>query len=392
MSPIDPACPVCGTGSAQKFYDLRDVPVHSVLLMRSAETARRIPRGDITLACCGQCFMIWNTSFDPGALSYNEEYEETQGFSPTFNRFHRELADYLVNRVGVREKKIVEIGCGKGEFLALLCELGAKEGVGYDPAFVPDRASGSAASRIRFVRENFPPSEPVEQADFYCCKMTLEHVSDPAGLIQALRLAIGDAPADVYFQVPAVERILRQVAFWDIYYEHCNYFSSRSLRHLFEVNGFRISDIHYAYDEQYIGLLARAVDGPIENNDPDCALGRLIHGFEEKAGRSIAAWNRFVNEGEKRVAIWGAGSKAVSLLSATAYPERISCLIDVNPYKQGSYLPGTGQRIESPDALRTNPPDTVVVMNPVYREEIGVDLQAMSIDCELITLELDLRI
>jgi hypothetical protein len=115
------------------FYELERVPVHSVLLLPTREEAITYPRGDIRLGFCRACGFISNTAFDPSLHEYSERYEETQGYSPTFNAFARRLAEHLIERYDLHGKDIIEIGCGKGEFITLLCDLGGNRGIGIDP-------------------------------------------------------------------------------------------------------------------------------------------------------------------------------------------------------------------------------------------------------------------
>jgi hypothetical protein len=124
-------CPNCGGSDVAVFYEVRNVPVHSVLLMPTREAALAYPRGDIKLGFCGDCTFVGNFAFDATAHSYSPQYEETQGFSPTFQAFHRKLAQSLIDNHDVRRKQVLEIGCGKGEFLSLLCDMGENSGVGF---------------------------------------------------------------------------------------------------------------------------------------------------------------------------------------------------------------------------------------------------------------------
>ena len=77
--------------------------------------------------------------------------------------------------------------------------------------------------------------------------------------------------------------------------------------------------------------------------------------------------------GSGPAAVWGGASKGVifSLLKARA-GQHISAVIDINPAKQGKYLPSTGLLVRSPsDALATLPKgSTIYVMNSNYIEEI----------------------
>jgi hypothetical protein len=141
-------CGCCGSTDMRVFYEVNGVPVHSVLLMPTFDSAVSYPRGNIRLACCSQCGFVSNVLFDQQFNDYNQQYEETQGFSPTFSAFHKRLVAQLTERYDIRNKQVVEIGCGKGEFLALICEAGQNQGIGFDPGYVPSRGHASANMRM----------------------------------------------------------------------------------------------------------------------------------------------------------------------------------------------------------------------------------------------------
>ena len=108
-------CPSCGTAEPAPFYRVDGAPVHSVLLMPTREIAVGFPRSDIELAVCASCGFISNLIFNPALHSYSGDYEETQGFSATFREFHRNLALSVIQKFDLHGKRIIEIGCGKGE-------------------------------------------------------------------------------------------------------------------------------------------------------------------------------------------------------------------------------------------------------------------------------------
>ena len=68
--------------------------------------------------------------------------------------------------------------------------------------------------------------------------------------------------------------------------------------------------------------------------------------------------------------MWGAGSKGVTFLNMIDSRYQIEYVIDINPRKHGKYIPGTGQKIVSPEFLREYIPDIVIVMNLIYENEI----------------------
>ena len=132
-------CPSCAAAEMEIFYTLENVPVHSVVLLKSKQDALNFPRGDIALGYCEHCDFVSNLLFDPAMQDYSHEYESTQAYSTTFVRFNSKLAEKLVDRYQMYGKRIIDIGCGQGEFLSMLCENGENTGIGFDPAYDPQR-------------------------------------------------------------------------------------------------------------------------------------------------------------------------------------------------------------------------------------------------------------
>jgi hypothetical protein len=395
LSPsIEFICPTCHTSGSSIFFYSRDVPVHSVVLLNSRTEAINFPTGDITLALCPTCGFIFNAVFNADLHDYSSNYEATQGFSPTFNAFHRQLATRLIEEYDLYGKQIIEIGCGQGEFLALLCDIGNNHGVGFDPAFDPARSENTTNEKITFIKDFYSESYAHHQADFVCCKMTLEHIRQTADFVSVVRRSIGDNPATVlFFQVPDVTRILRETAFWDIYYEHCSYFSPTSLAYLFQKSGFDVINLTTEYDDQYLMIEARPGNGQIKVSlDQDQALSELqneVADFVNNLQLKLAWWqNKLaeIKQQRQRVVIWGGGSKGVAFLTTLDIRDEIEYVVDINPHKHGAYIAGTGQEIVAPSFLQKYEPHIVIVMNPVYCDEIRQALKQMGIAAELIEM------
>ena len=179
--PDEHACLSCGSTDVEVFHQEAGVPVNSCLLLASEAEARAFPRGAIRLGFCHACGFIANTAFDQALAEYSTRYEETQGFSPRFQRFADDLAHRLVDRFDLHDKDILEIGCGKGEFLLRVCELGNNRGVGVDPSVVLDRVRGPAADRVSFIADLYRKQHADLPADFVICRHTLEHISEWPG-------------------------------------------------------------------------------------------------------------------------------------------------------------------------------------------------------------------
>ncbi|MFQ5750203.1 MAG: class I SAM-dependent methyltransferase, partial [Planctomycetota bacterium] len=362
-------------------------------LLPTRREAVDFPTGEIALAHCRACGFLFNAAFDPSRLEYSARYEETQGYSPTFRSWHEKLARDLIERYGLRRKKVVEIGCGKGEFLTLLCELGENEGTGFDPAYVPERNQSPARERVRFIRDFYSERYGDEQGDFLCCKMTLEHIQPAADFIRTVRRSLGEGGKTlVLFQVPDVERILEEIAFWDVYYEHCSYYSLGSLARLFRRSGFHVRGLAREFDGQYLMIEALPGNGtpspPVPGEDDAARIGELVARFARLLPGRLTAWRKRLAEfrsHDRRMVVWGSGSKGVSFLTTLGIREEVEFVVDINPHRQGNFMAGTGQEIVAPGFLQEYRPDVVVIMNPVYREEIAAELRRQDLRPEILT-------
>ncbi len=383
-------CPVCGTPDATAIFAMDSVPVNSVVLVHDEASAREFPTGQIELVACDRCGFAWNAAFDLDLVSYGEGYEATQAFSATFNSFHDRLALDMVERFGLEGRTVIEIGCGQGEFLNLLRQRGVASGTGFDPAFDPDRPDGDLVDEVEVIADVYDERYQDRSADFVICKMTLEHIPEVVNFLRTVRRSLDGSPdAPVVFQIPNLEKILDDTAFWDVYYEHCSYFSPSSLTYAFLEAGFSATRTWTDYDGQYLFIEALPTDRSDSLPPRDAALAERLDRFAQQADKAVADWSemleRWADEAAK-VVLWGGGSKAVAFLSALGIePAKdqgatsIAAAVDVNPYKWDTFLPGSGLPVVSPESLVDDPPDHVIVMNPIYSEEISSNLSDLGI-------------
>ncbi|MCP4329302.1 MAG: methyltransferase domain-containing protein [Alphaproteobacteria bacterium] len=332
--------------------------------------------------------MIWNSAFARDTLQYDASYESTQAYSETFSDFHRDLASRLVARLDLGGKHVVEIGCGQGEFLALLREEGIGRATGFDPASrVP------AGDGMEIHAKPFVAADLTGDVDFLCCKMTLEHIPDPFAFLRTVHDGLsGSRDPVVFFMVPNAARILAEGAFWDIYFEHVLYFTPETLTHVFRHAGFEVCANETEYGGQYCSVIARpspAADAEGLSESPSAGLADSADALGERVEKNIEAWASRLNTapaGAVRTVIWGGGSKTVAFLAALYGRIEIAGVVDINPLRQGTFLPRAGNQIIAPVALREISPDRVLVMNPVYETEIRAQLADLDLRPELLVL------
>lgn len=385
------ACPICGSDSSGSFFDMPGMPALCNQLFPAAESARAMPRGDITLSFCDRCGFVFNRAFDPGLVPYGAHYENSLHFSPSFQAYAESLARRLIERHAVRGRRVVEIACGNGEFLSLLCELGDNRGIGYDPSGVVERAAPGARDRLDIRTRFFQESDASEPADLICCRHALEHMEDPMSFLRMLRSGLRDRPETVlYFEVPNSTWILEEFDLWDLIYEHFGYFTRQSLKQAFTRAGFEALDVGEDFGRQFLWIEARAGAGEdaarVDLSELEATVSHFSRACQEKVQRWRDWLEELGSEGREAV-VWGAGSKGTTFMNLFRDAGALSRVVDVNPHKEGMYVSGTGHRIVHPDRLvEGGAPDFVLVMNPVYLQEIQETLKRLEIPSECLVV------
>ncbi|MEZ5165893.1 MAG: class I SAM-dependent methyltransferase [Acidimicrobiales bacterium] len=330
-----------------------------------------------------------NVAFDPTLVDYSIGYEDTQAHSPRFLEFATDVIGSLMARHDLRGARTLEVGCGKADFLRMVCRATGGPGIGIDPALAPGALDDEGLDLTLLARP-YGAGDHDLSADLVVCRHTLEHIPDVADFLTMMRTNLAANPDTVVFvEVPDTGRVLAEGAFWDVYYEHCSYFDADSLATLATRLGFDDVDVRLGFDEQYLLLEARVGTGPVRAEPTHAPDPDEVRGFAASVERSISDLRRrFATAAESghRIGLWGASSKAVSLLTMTEPGPEVPYAVDINPRKWGRHLAGTGLPVIGPDDIAARPVDEMLVLNPIYLEEIGRDLSARGLAITTTTL------
>jgi SAM-dependent methyltransferase len=364
------ACAACDATELRTLLSRSRVPVHQNRLAATAEEALRAPRGDLELACCVRCGLVFNRAFRPELLCYAPGYENDQTASPLFSAHVEERVHAMV-REGVRNQQVIEIGCGNGEFLRRLTREGANRGVGFDP--VAPSAVPWDGGAVRFEPRAFAGETLDPPPDVVVGRHVIEHVADPPALLELARRALGDDPGRrLYLETPGVEWMLETLAIWDFFYEHASYFGARSLANVLAVAGFRPLSLERVFGDQYLWTRA-APSAPQRPEPPPAEYFAALDSFVGREAGEISRWRDDVEAwgADGEVAVWGAGGKGATFLNLIdADRRRVSVVVDVHPLKQGRFIGGTGHPVVAPDRRHLGRVAHVVVMNPNYVAEV----------------------
>jgi len=380
-------CPICSCKNVEPFLTRKCVPIHQNMVIKNQESAKKSLRGDIELFVCSSCGFIYNNDFNSELLLYDNQYDNTQSCSPLFSKYLHERITHLVVDHETRNKKIIEIGCGKGQFLKELCKF-ENVGIGFDPSYSDIDDTNKNDNKICFKKQLFNESCNQFLVDVVICRHVIEHIPNPVHLLKTIKnTLINSSHVKIYFETPCVEWILNNRVIWDFFYEHCSYFNKNSLTTLFEISGFKVENIEHTFDGQYLWLEASIPQKRCKITKNSQQIKNISFDFFKKENEYINKWKIKIQKmlSIGKVAVWGAGAKGVTFVNLIdPNYEWIDCVVDLNPNKQGHYVSGTGHPIVSYQELVSRGVRTAILMNPNYYTENYNILNKEHINIELV--------
>lgn len=334
-----------------ELYRASGLPILQNRTFATAEQAQASASADIVLVQDSQSGLIFNQAFDASKLSYDVDYQNEQAHSVQFQQHLNDVEAILARHF--KDKSLIEVGCGKGYFLEMLRGLGYAI-TGIDPSYEGDNPDVIKAPFSR---------ELGMAADAIVLRHVLEHISHPVGFLA--EIAAANQGGQIYIEVPCFDWIIQHSAWFDVFYEHVNYFRLADLRAMFGT----VHEAGHLFGGQYLYIVADLSTlccTPAEAPQPLM----LPENFTASLDRAVQIIRGAPEQGS---AIWGASSKGViyslALQRAGVAVDRV---VDINPAKQGRYLPLSGVRVSSPqEAMDTLPEGAnLFVMNSNYLEEI----------------------
>ena len=330
------------------LYEANDFPVFQNRMYHSSKDAIASPKGDIRLVENLETGLVYNEAFRPELLVYDDNYQNEQAVSPLFQQHLNTITQIIKKNMG--QVDLVEVGCGKGFFLEMLLDRGF-EVTGFDPTYEGDNPE--------IKKHYFVPGLGIK-AKGIILRHVLEHIQDPVNFLTSLRDANGGSGL-IYIEVPCFDWICQKKAWFDVFYEHVNYFRISDFYRIFE----NVIESGKGFGEQYLYIIADLASlkiPKIDHKDRANFPSNFLATLQKQNGTNL-----------NRVAVWGGASKGVifSLLKSRT-GQSIKIVIDINPAKQGKYIAGTGLRVLSADEGLSKLPDgsMIYVMNSNYLKEI----------------------
>ncbi len=394
MQSSTPACPVCESKSTHAFYEHANVPCQDGYIWPTREAAINAPKGNIHLLYCADCTHIFNSQFDLSKFVFDDSYNISLHHSPTYQRFITDLTEDLVQRHQLQGKTVLEIGCGKADFLKGITIPFGNRGIGFDPTFVDANLTDDQRKSVTVYKRFYTPEDQSYVADFLTFRSMLQYFTNPREFINGFRGSVAKPHGVIYAEVPNSAHTFEQLCIWNIVYEHGCFYSPQSLATLFATSGYHVQKVFTCFvEDQNLGLEAGVTRSSKQYKiDPAAiaAFGETIERFVAEHRRKTAEWrsilDRLLSAG-KRVALWGAGARAISFCNLFGMTDQeLPYVVDINPHRQGRYLPLTLQKVVAPEHLLVDRPEVIIITNSGYAHEIRAQIATMGIKCETMVI------
>lgn len=339
----------------KEIYSVSQLPVFQNKMFHTESEAINCTRGDMVLVQDLETGLIFNQAFRPELMAYDADYQNEQAVSTVFKQHLLNVSEIIQKHF--HGNSLIEVGCGKGHFLEQLKSIGF-DIVGLDPTYEGTNSS--------VIREYFTPEVGLK-ADGIILRHVLEHVQDPVKFLFNLLVANG-GKGNIYIEVPCFDWISDHRAWFDIFYEHVNYFMLADFYRMFD----EVYDAGHTFNGQYLYVVANLATIKVPSFDIHEQFNFPKDFLEtvEKYSNELKVYDK---EHKTMSVVWGGASKGVIFaLFMMRSGVRIDLVIDINTAKQGKYLAATGLQVWSPEnaMLKLSPSVDIFVMNANYLEEI----------------------
>lgn len=382
-------CRHCASELTNDFVDLATAPPSNAYLQK-ADLRASEKYYPLKVLVCDKCWLVQTEDYADASELFSEDYAYFSSFSTSWLKHSEDYVAKMVERFGLgSESMVVEVAANDGYLLQYV----KKRDI---PCYgVEPTASTAAAARekgIDIVEEFFGVEQAKKlagegrQADLTAANNVLAHVpdiNDFAGGFAALLKPTGVST----FEFPHLLSLVTFTQFDTIYHEHYSYLSLTAVSTIFEANGLSVFDVEeipthggslrvYAQrsDTKAHEMSPRVAAMMTREKEAGVPTIAYYQGFQARADKVKDDFMRFLIDAKRdglKVAGYGAAAKGNTLMNyAGVHADLMPYVVDLNPNKQGKFLPGSRIPIVGEDHLKADKPDRIVILPWNLADEI----------------------
>ena len=348
-------CRVCNQDFfKQSLVQYKNMPKSAQFLPDADEIIN--DRGvDIDVCQCKGCGLV---QLSNEAVFYFREVIRATAVSVEMAAFRRQQFKRWFEKYALHGKKIVEIGCGAGEFLTIMQENDIQlYGLEQRQVSVEKCASDGFKVEHGFIDNAKQVLNNAPFDAFYMLNF-LEHLADPNSTLKGIAHNLVDEGIGLV-EVPNFDMILRNNLFSEFISDHLFYFTRDTFISTLNRNGFDVLECTEVWHDYSLSAVVK------KRKKMDLST---FYQFQQRLKKEIHQYISQFSDGS--VAIWGAGHQALAIMSLTELQGKICYVVDSASFKQEKYTPATHIPIVHPDTLIENPVEAIIIMAASYSDEV----------------------
>ena len=348
-------CILC-KGDLSKLFTIENMPssAQDIPALEELESDKPIT---VSLCQCRACSLI---QLDSEAVYYYKDVIRASSISSTMRELRLKQYKHFAKKYNLHSKKIIEIGCGGGEFLELWKEVGVEA---YGTEHKKELVEKARKAGL-LVEEDFPEGKEhkFKAAPFaaFCSFNFLEHQPDPLAYLRAAAYNLEEGGYGL-ITVPSFEYILENKSFYEIIPDHIAYYTFESLELALNLAGFKVLEKEMINRDTLSFIVKKKSLVNVEE----------IKNQKEVISSEILSFVQACKKEGKTLAIWGASHQGFTLCATLGLNEFVEYIIDSAKFKQGLYAPASHIKIIAPEDAYKNPVDVIIIVAPGYTKEIS---------------------
>ena len=381
-------CRVCGNNFFQKPLLIYNNMPSAAQYFPDKKSINQDKGVDLIVCQCSSCGLV---QLKNSPVSYYREVIRAAGFSKEMKQFRKKQFEKIIKDFNLNNKKIIEVGCGHGEYLSIMKELEINTfGIEKSKEAVKNCISKELNVSTGYIEEE---SYKIDNApfDFFFILSFLEHLPNINVVLRGIYNNMQNNGIGL-IEVPNFNMILQKNLFSEFIRDHLFYFTSETLKSTLMINGFEVVSCQVIWYDYIISVIVKKIEkiqlnhfnqfqDKIKNNVEKIQLNHFNQ-FQDKIKNDIEDYIKDFKK--KRVAIWGAGHQALTLISLLNLQDKISYVIDSAHFKQNRYTPVTHIPIVSPEKIISDPIEAVIIIAASYSDEVAkILLENYKNDCSI---------
>lgn len=382
-------CRACNAELEHTFVDLGVSPLSNSYLAADQLQAME-PHYPLKVLLCSECWLVQLPDVTRPEDIFSD-YAYFSSFSETWLRHAEDYVEKMVRRFGFNENhNVIEIASNDGYLLQYFAQRGIPV-LGIEPAANVAEAAVEKGipTLVRFfgtqtAKEMFAEGKA---ADLLLGNNVLAHVPELNDFVAGMKIVL-KPDGVITMEFPHLMRLMAENQFDTIYHEHFSYFSFLSVEQIFASHGITLFDVEELpthggslriYGRHEENEAHRVTEGVRELRQRELREGfdklETYQSFAhqvEKTKRSLLAFLIQAKREEKTIVGYGAAAKGNTLLNYCGVgTDFLDYTVDLNPHKQGHFLPGTRIPIYARERIRETRPDYVLILPWNLKDEIA---------------------